>query len=76
MFPALINLTSTKPVLQNLPCLSWPHLSNKEGQNLPSKFLTTTTSNLYNKVLALCIFSHVLLYCACQVQNELKYKLM
>lgn len=76
MFPALINLTSTKPVLQNLPCLSWPHLSNKEGQNRPSKFLTTTTSNLYNKVLALCIFSHVLLYCACQVQNELKYKLM
>lgn len=56
MFPALINLTSTKPVLQNLPCLSWPHLSNKKGQNLSSKFLNTTTSNLYNKVFALCIF--------------------
>lgn len=56
MFPDLINLTSTKPVLQNLPCLSWPHLSNKKGQNISSKFLNTTTSNLYIKVLALCIF--------------------
>lgn len=56
MFPALINLTSTKPVLQNLPCLSWPNLSNKKGQKLSSKFLNTTTSNLYIKVLALCIF--------------------
>lgn len=76
MFPALINLTSTKLVLQNLPCLSWPNLSNKKGQNLSSKFLNTTTSNLYIKVLALCIFLHVLLYCACQVQYEFKYKLM
>lgn len=76
MFPALINLTSTKPVLQNLPCLSWPHLSNKEGQNLSPKFLNTTLSNLYIKVLAPCIFLHVLLYCACQVQYEFKYKLM
>lgn len=56
MLPALINLTSTKPVLQNLPCLSWPRLSHKKGQNLSSKFLKTTTSNLYNKVLALCLF--------------------
>lgn len=62
MFPALINLTSTKPVLQNLPCLSWPHLSNKEGQNPSSKFLNTTTSNLYIKVLALCIFLHCVFF--------------
>lgn len=76
MIPALINLTSTKPVLQNLPCLSWPNLSNKKGQNLSSKFLNTTTSNFQIKVLALCIFLHVLLYCACHVQYEFKYKLM
>lgn len=61
MFPALINLTSTKPVLQNLPCLSWPHLSNKKGPNLSSKFLKNTTSNLYNEVLALCIFTRAAL---------------
>lgn len=56
MFPALINVTSTKSVLQNLPCLSWPNLFNKKAKNLSSKFLNTTTSNLYIKVFALCIF--------------------